>query len=149
MWINFTGVSPSPLLHIIITVIKKSTILNYWEHGFKRIWNRTSTLKKPLVKHPKTYWYCWRECRKANLPVEVGLATYRFRIRPILEHCLPVWGGLPKYLREEVEHVQRRSLPIIALPDGYLTTLEKRRDEAAIRYFHIIWKDLNNEHNML
>ena len=65
------------------------------------------------------------------------------KIRPVHEYCSPVWGGLPKYSRDEVEHVQRRSLRIIRLPYRYLTTLEKRRDEAAMRYRDTIRKDPN------
>ncbi len=32
-----------------------------------------------------------------------------------LEYCSPVWGGLPQYLKEELERVQRRNLRIIGL----------------------------------
>jgi hypothetical protein len=28
----------------------------------------------------------------------VGLTTYLTKIRPILEYCSPVWGGLPIWL---------------------------------------------------
>jgi hypothetical protein len=85
--------------------------------------------------------YCLRECRRANLPVEVGLATYLTKIRPILEYCSPVWGGVPRYLKDELERVQRRSLQIIGLPHGYLPTLEERRIEATSRELDTILGD--------
>ena len=44
-----------------------------------------------------------------------------------------MWGGLPRYLKDELERVQRRSLRIIGLPHGYLPTLEERRIEATSR----------------
>jgi hypothetical protein len=65
--------------------------------------------------------------------LEVGLTTYLTKIRPILEYCSPVWGGLPRYLKDELELVQRRSLRIIGLPHGYMPTLEDRRIEAISR----------------
>ncbi|CAB4006467.1 Hypothetical predicted protein [Paramuricea clavata] len=85
--------------------------------------------------------YCLRECRRANLPVEVGLTTYLTKIRPILEYCSPVWGGLPRYLKDELERVQKRSLRIIGLPHGYLPTLEERRIEATSRELDTILGD--------
>ena len=47
-----------------------------------------------------------RQCRKAHLPTEVGLATYCTRIRPLLEYAAPVWGGLPHYLVNDLERIQ-------------------------------------------
>ncbi len=56
-----------------------------------------------------------RECRKSSLPSEIGLLTYTTKIRPILEYASPVWGGIPKYLEEEIERVQQRTLTILGL----------------------------------
>jgi hypothetical protein len=59
--------------------------------------------------------YHLRECRKSQLPVEVGIITYQSKIRPTLEYASPVWARLPNYLRDEIERVQSRSLPILGL----------------------------------
>ncbi|CAB4045585.1 Hypothetical predicted protein [Paramuricea clavata] len=64
-----------------------------------------------------------RQCRKAHLPTEVGLATYCTKIRPLLEYAAPVWGGLPHYLVNDLERVQRRSLRVIGLPVDTLPRL--------------------------
>ena len=41
--------------------------------------------------------YILRECRKANLPMEVGITLYKPNIRSILEYASSVWGGLPTW----------------------------------------------------
>ena len=65
-----------------------------------------------------------RQCRKAHLPTEVGLATYcSTKIRPLLEYAAPAWGGLPHYLVNDLERIQRRSLRIIGLPVDTLPPL--------------------------
>ncbi len=67
------------------------------------------------------------QCRKAHLPTEVGLATYCTKIRPLLEYAAPVSGGLPHYLVNDLERIQKRSLRIIGLPVGTLPPLSERR----------------------
>ena len=42
--------------------------------------------------------YFLMECRKANLPTEIGITIYCTKIRLLLEYASPLWGGLPKYL---------------------------------------------------
>ncbi len=73
--------------------------------------------------------------------VKSTVTTYLTKIRPILEYCSPVWGGLPQYLKEELERVQRRSLRIIGLPHNYLSTLEERRNDATSECLHTITGD--------
>lgn len=65
--------------------------------------------------------------------MEIGLTTYISKIRPILECASPVWGGLPKYLENEIEQVETRSMKITGFPEGYLPKLRERRDEATRR----------------
>ena len=68
-----------------------------------------------------------------------GLATYLTKIRPMIEFCSPVCGGLsiyavyPQYLMEELDRVQSRSLRVIVLPRNNLTTLTERTNEARSR----------------
>ncbi|CAB3976672.1 Hypothetical predicted protein [Paramuricea clavata] len=85
-----------------------------------------------------------RQCRKAHLPTEVGLATYCTKIRPLLEYAAPVWGGLPHYLVNNLERIQRRSLRIIGLPVDTLPPLSQRRDKLTLREMEAITRDVNH-----
>ena len=140
MWINFTEAPPPLPLHIgdaIIERVDNFKLLGTWFQKDLK-WNKH--VEETTRKAAKNL-YCLQECRRANLPVEVGLTTYLTKIRPILEYCSPVWGGLPRYLKDELERVQRRSLRIIGLPHGYLPTLEERRIEATSRELDNILSD--------
>ena len=50
--------------------------------------------------------YHVRACRKANQPTDIGLTAYCTKIRPLLEYAAPIWGGLPGYLKDDLERVQ-------------------------------------------
>ena len=53
-----------------------------------------------------------------------------------------MWGGLPFYLADELDSIQKRSLRIIGLPsDDYLPTLTERRNRADARELDAIRKD--------
>ena len=67
-----------------------------------------------------------REYRKANLPTEIGITIYCTQIHPLLEFASLVWGGLPKYLAEELQPIQNRCLDIIGIPRTSLPNLEDR-----------------------
>ena len=73
-----------------------------------------------------------RQCRKARLPTEVGLTTYCTKIRPLLEYAAPVWGGIPLYVMNELERVQRRSLRIIGLLMDTLLSISERIEELTL-----------------
>ncbi|XP_035696835.1 uncharacterized protein LOC118430233 [Branchiostoma floridae] len=53
-------------------------------------------------------------------------------IRPSLEYASPVWGGLPKYLSDMLEKVQKRCLRLIGIPADSLPSLSSRRDLATL-----------------
>ena len=65
-----------------------------------------------ITKKANRRMFCLRECRRANLPTEVGIACYTTKIRPLLEYGSPVWGGIPQCLAEELENIQFRCLRI-------------------------------------
>ena len=75
------------------------------------------------------------------MPSEVGLNIYTTLLRPVFENGAPAWGGIPSYLKEEIERIQRRCLKIIGLPRDYLPALETRRNEATAREFQNIRND--------
>ena len=68
--------------------------------------------------------YHLRQCRKSQLPTEIGLATYTSKIRPVLEYASPVWAGLPDYLQQEIERIRARSMRVLGLDRNSLTSRE-------------------------
>ena len=130
MWINFSE-TPEPLpLKLgedVIERVDNFKLLRVWFQNDLK-WN----IEKISRKASKSL-YCLRECRRTNLPVVVGLIAYLSKIRPVLEYASPVWAGLPGYLKEELERVQRRSLRIIGLPHDHLPTLDERRNIALVK----------------
>ena len=84
-----------------------------------------------------------RQCRKAYLPKEVGLTAYCTKIRPLLEYAA-VWGGIPLYLMNDRERVQRRSLRIIVLPVDTLPSLCERIEKLTLREMEAIIRGTNH-----
>jgi hypothetical protein len=72
------------------------------------------------------------------------LATYCTKIRPLFEYAAPVWGGLPHYLVNHLERIQRRSLRIIGLPVDTLPPLSERKDKLTLREMEAITQDVNH-----
>ena len=79
--------------------------------------------------------YFPRACRKANLPTEVGMATYITKIRPLLEYASPTWGGIPNYLAEDLQGIQNRSSDILGLARETMEPLDVRRDSHTAHAF--------------
>ena len=98
-----------------------------------------------ICKASKKLFYL-RECRRSNLPAEVGLTTCITKIRSTLEYASPVWGGggLPKYLENEIEQIKTRIMKIIALLKNHLITLKERRVEATKKELMKIQSDCNH-----
>ena len=80
------------------------------------------------------YFLC--VCHKANLPTEVGLATYITKICPFLEYPFPIWGGLPKYLADNLQWIQNRSMDILGLSRYTLESLDVIRDKHTVQAFN-------------
>ena len=94
--------------------------------------------------------YHLRQCRKSQLPTEIGLATYTSKIRPVLEYASPVWAGLPDYLNQEIERIQARSMRILGLDRNYLPSLSSRRELATIREIRRLQAEVNHPcHSLL
>ena len=88
-----------------------------------------------------------RECRRASLPSKVGIKCYESRIRPILEYAAPIWSGLPQYLIEEIQSIQKRRMKILGTPHENFKTLEQRRADLTIKEFLKIQNDPTNPCN--
>ena len=63
---------------------------------------------------------------------------------PTSRLCLPVWGGLPKYLAEEMRSIQNKGLDIIGIPRTSLPTLEDRCNVATKRELERIVNHINH-----
>ena len=89
-----------------------------------------------------------RECRKANLPTEIGITIYCTKIRPLLEYASPEWGSLPKYLAEELQSITNRCLDIIGISRTSLPTLEDRCNSATKRELERIGNDIKHSYQI-
>ena len=118
---------------------------NCWESGFKTISVGIITIRRWLRRPTKGYfsWVC--ECRKANLPKDVGITLYNTKILPLLENVSPVWGGLPNYRSEEVQQV---ALVLLAYQELPPPVLHERRSTASKRELGKILKEESNPNNV-
>ena len=98
MWILFCKNSIEPdLLRINDSCLERASVfklLGVWQQdNLCCNYHVEQTLKKA-----SKILYFLMECRKANLPTEIGITIYCTKIRLLLEYASPLWGGLPKYL---------------------------------------------------
>ena len=88
---------------------------------------------KEITRRANKKLFHLRDCRKSHLPTHVGLTIFKSIIRPTLKYASPVWGGIPKYLQDEVERVQTKCQKIIGLEKNHLQSLKERRGTATRR----------------
>ena len=69
-----------------------------------------------VAKNSNKSLFCLKECRRINLPTEVGIMCYQLKMRSLLEYRAPIWAGIPQYLVNKVESIHTRSLRILGLP---------------------------------
>ena len=135
MWICFNSAipEPDPLFtgSELVETVKSHKLLGVW-HQNNLKWNFHVEI---IVKKANKCLYSLRECRRANLPLEVGITCYDPRIRPILEYAAPIWSGLPQYLIDEIESIQNRRMKILGTPRDTFKTLEQRRTDLTIKEF--------------
>ena len=141
MWICFSNALSEPAL----LVMGDDTIERVTAHKLLRVWHQDN-LKwnrhvEEMVKKANKRLFCLRECRRANLPREVGLTCYQTKIRSVLEYAAPVWSGLPQYLVDEIENIQNRCINILGIPRESLQTLQERRDKLTVKEFKRIQSD--------
>ena len=144
MWICFTKRVPPHNLTIRNKEIERVNTFKllgvYCQDNLK--WNRHI---EEITKKASRRLFHLRECKKAKLPVDVGITMYCSRIRPILEYASPIWGGISNYLEHEVERVQNRSMNILRIEAGEtVEMLSNRRDLAAKREIEKIINDKNH-----
>ena len=95
------------------------------------------------------------QLKRAGIPVDVIVTFYCTCIRPVLEYCSPVFHhGLPKYLSDDIEGVQKRALKIISPSMSYtdnltrfnLQSLKARRQDHCRRLFSTVLSDQTHKH---
>ena len=149
MWICFRHCIPEPPpLSIDGEIIERTSsfkLLGVWLQNTLK-WNDHI---REITKKANRRMFCLRECRRANLPTEIGITCYLTKIRPLLEYASPVWGGISQYLADELENIQARSLKIIGIPKDSLPTLNERRDKQTIKEYERIIHDISNPCNNL
>jgi hypothetical protein len=128
MWISFTDSIPEPP-RIQVNDEEVERVNSFKLLGLScqndRKWNEHVD---QITSKANTRLYHLRQCRKSQLPTEVGLTTYISKIRLVLEYASPVWAGIPEYLQQEIERVQTRSLKLLDLDRDCLPSLRSRRE---------------------
>jgi len=85
-------------------------------------------------------WGCLS--KKMGLPAQDITQVYCSLVKSVLEYAAPVWAGLPSYLSDLVESVQKEALRIIfpdlnycqALLRAGLQTLSERHNQTCVRF---------------
>ena len=112
-----------------------------------------------IIRKVSSRLYFLRQLKRANVPTKELLTFYVTCIRPVTEYACPVYhNGLPKYLSDDLERLQKRALRIIypfttypeALAASNLTTLYDRRNALTTKLFNEISSNVNHKlHNLL
>ena len=98
--------------------------------------------RQPMLELP-----CWTDCKESQQEIVFfegmyeSKPTYRDQHQDILLYqntptsriCHPLWGGLQKYIAEELQSLQNRCVDIIRIPRTFLPTLEDRCNVATKR----------------
>ena len=95
-----------------------------------------------IVRKASKRLYALRSLKKAGVQPSDLVGIYCALIRSVLEYAAPVWSGLPVYLTEVLEAVQRRAMRIIfpyadyntALCSAGLGSLADRRDAICAKF---------------
>ncbi|CAB4036656.1 Hypothetical predicted protein [Paramuricea clavata] len=149
MWICFNTAIPAPEPLVIgneaVERVNSHKLLGVW-HQNNLKWN---CHVKNIVRKANKRMFSLRECRRANLPPEVGITCYESNIRPVLEYAAPIWGGLPQYLIDEIESIQNRCIKILGTSRCNFETLEQRRAHLTVKEYQSILSDPTNPCNKL
>ena len=100
-----------------------------------------------IIRKVSARLYFLRQLKRAKVPPKELLTFYTTCVRPITEYACPVFhNGLPQYLSNDLEQLQKRALRIIypqatyadALVTSNLTTLYERRNMLTVKLFNEI-----------
>ena len=111
-----------------------------------------------IVKKASTRLHFIAHLKRAAICTEDLLIIYTSIVRPVLEYACPLWStGLPTYLSELIENIQKRLLKIIYGEGEYkelllrskLNTLAKRRLKLNRDFFAKVKKENCAIHHLL
>ena len=114
-----------------------------WNHHIEEIFKKASTRL-----------YFLRQLKRAKVAEKELLTFYKTCIRPITEYACPVFhNGLPTYLSDELERIQKRAMQIIfpninyqdALKNSNLLSSYERREYLTNKLFEEICSDPNHK----
>ena len=149
MWICFNTAIPAPeplvIGNEVVERVNSHKLLGVW-HQNNLKWN---CHVKNIVTKANKRMFSLRECRRANLPPEVGITCYESKIRPVLEYAAPIWGGLPQYIIDEIESIQNICIKILGTSRCNFETLEQRRAHLTVKEYQRILSDPTNPCNKL
>jgi hypothetical protein len=123
--------------------------------AFNLKWN--SHVNNIVAKSSKRIYFLV-QLKRAKVAIQDILQFYTVCIRPILEYASTVFHySLPKYLRDEIERVQKRVLRIVypnlhyedALIEARMESLYARRQIACNKFFNQILNNPNHKLNNL
>ena len=106
------------------------------------------------VRKASTRLYFLIQLKRARIDEKDLLTFYTTCIRPIIEYASPVFhDGLPNYLSDDLERLQKRALRIISPSTTYaealdicgLSSLQDRREHLTTKLFHEICCDPNHK----
>lgn len=128
MWVNYSQTSKPPLLQIASTSIERVNHLKLLQFGSKMTLNGMHMLRT-LPKNLQTRYSTYENAKKRDYLKRLASAS----ITAMLEYGAPIRGGIPSYLKDEVECIQKGCLKLIGLPPDSLPSLKSRRNKA--RYY--------------
>lgn len=118
-------------------------------------WNRHVDM---IITKGNKRMFFLTQLKRACIPVDDIVAFYCTCIRSVLEYCAPVFHhGLPNYLSEDIERVQKRALKILSPSMSYaaslkrfnLKTLKARREDHCRKLFSTILSNTTNQLRVL
>ena len=90
MWICFNTAIPEPeplvIGNEVVERLKSHKLLGVWHQNSLK-WN---CHVENIVRKANKRVFSLRVCRRANLPLEVGITCYESKIRPVLEYAAPI-----------------------------------------------------------
>ena len=117
---------------------------NYWGLTVTSNLKWNSHVNNIVLKSSKRI-YLLVQLKRAKVSIQDILQFYSVCVRPILEYASTVFHySIPKYLSDEIEHVQKRALRIVypnlhdedALIEAGMESLHTRRQKPAINFLN-------------
>ena len=136
-----TDFPPSKLMENRWKLLMKQ---NYWGLTVTSNLKWNSHVNNIVLKSSKRI-YLLVQLKRAKVSIQDIFQFYSVCVRPVLEYASTVFHySIPKYLSDEIEHVQKRALRIVypnlhyedALIEAGMESLHTRRQKPAINFLN-------------